>query len=93
MTLWLAFWHVMNVVGPIACAGLVLTAAERWAVRRRARPPRWGVAVFSYAMVGLVVWGLGLVLWGRDGKMATYTAMALAWGGLAVLRTRGTDRG
>jgi hypothetical protein len=93
MTLWLAFWHVMNVVGPIACVGVLLTVAERWVVRRRQSAPRWSGAVFSYALVGLLVWGLGLVLWGRDGKMSTYTAMVLAWGALAALRTRGTDRG
>jgi hypothetical protein len=88
MNPWLAFWHVMNVVGPLALAGLMLTAAERWVLRRRTRPASWRLAWASYLLVGLVVWALGLVVWGRDGKMVTYIAMAVAWGALAALRTR-----
>lgn len=44
----------------------------------------WG----SYAGVGVAVTLLGLALLGRDGKMLTYAALALATGGLLAWRTR-----
>jgi hypothetical protein len=78
------FWgHVLGLLMPALGVSVVLMAAPRlWP---RAAKGRWRFKTEALALVGsgvLVLLG-GLVLFGRDGKMLTYTALVLVLGTLA----------
>jgi len=74
-----AFWHVLGLFLPALGTGLIAAAAAKglfWrAELRRVRWRRlivWACAAGSLALLG------GLLLFGRDGRMASYGAMAAA---------------
>ena len=81
-------WHLLNLLAVSLLFGAVAAAGARLAWRAAlARWPwhrLWMVASGPAAVVTV----LGLVVFGRDGRMATYAlmvvavAMALAWAGL-----------
>lgn len=84
--------HLANFVAPalgVAC----LLALLSWALGARAR---WSEAAWRSArdlmawsfVAGLLALALGLVYFGRDGKMATYGAMVLVMGTLAFWHHR-----
>ena len=70
--------HLLNFLAPAMVLGLLLALFAPWLGLKYA--PRWswvrqaGVNI----AVGVMVLMVGLVFFGRDGKMATYTAMVLA---------------
>lgn len=69
--------HLLNFLAPALWMALVLPLAARLFMKKR--PPAltlWVQAAIDF-IVGGVVLALGLWFFGRDGKMATYTAMAL----------------
>jgi hypothetical protein len=82
-----AIWHLLNFVMPAfgVSLGTALMAKLLWrhelAGVRITRLASWGFAAGVMALVA------GLVIFGRDGKMATYgavvlaTALALWWAG------------
>ena len=82
-----AFWHLANFLAPAAGVGLIAALLAKLLWWR----PLGGVAwwrLWAWAGVAaLLVSIAGLVLFGRDGKMATYaalvaaTAIALWWAG------------
>lgn len=79
--------HLANFVAPALGVALLLTLFS-WGLRPGARlgSLAWTHArtVFGWTAVGgLLVLSLGLVYFGRDGKMATYGAMVLVMGTLA----------
>jgi hypothetical protein len=73
-----ALWHLLNLLAPAIGLGLVAAAGAKLLWRRElagvrfARLAGWGAAASTAALLG------GLVVSGRDGRMATYAAMVLA---------------
>ena len=82
-----ALLHLANFVAP-AVAAAALLALLSWTLRTGARfsSLAWCRArdLFAWsALGGVLVLLIGLVYFGRDGKMATYGAMVLVMGTLA----------
>ena len=71
-------WHLLNLVAPGVSLGLLAAGGAKWLWRRElagvafTRLARWGVSASTAALLA------GLVITGRDGRMATYAAMVLA---------------
>lgn len=84
----LFFWHLMNFVAPAAFVAVVLALGARW-VHGPLLLSLWGCMVLNFVLGSLVL-GLGLVLSGSDGKLATYGALVLAMGSCQWLLTRTT---
>ena len=73
-----ALWHLANLFGPAIGLGLIATALAKVLWRRDLRAVPWrSLAQWAVAGNALVTLA-GLVLLGRDGRMATYGAMVLA---------------
>jgi len=73
-----ALWHLLNFFGPAIGVGLIAAGLCKLLWWRSLRPiafrklALWAMAAGALALIG------GLVLFGRDGKMATYGLLALA---------------
>lgn len=71
-------WHLLNLVAPAVGLGALAAGLAKLLWRRELasvpwhRLAGWGVAAALLALLG------GLVISGRDGRMATYAAMVLA---------------
>lgn len=87
-----AFWHLLNLFMPAAGVGCLGAAAVKLLWRRELagvpwrRLALWGTGAGALALVA------GLLIFGRDGRMATYGLLVLAvalafWG--AGCRPRG----
>ena len=86
-------WHLLNLLAPGVSLGLVAGAAAKLVWRRELaavayrRLAAWGAGASTAALLA------GLVITGRDGRMATYAAMvaacagALWWAGFGPRRT------
>jgi hypothetical protein len=79
-----ALWHLLNLFGPAIGLGLIAPALAKLLWRRELRPVAWWTLARWVGGGCAVVVVAGLVLLGRDGKMATYgalvvTAAALLW--------------
>jgi hypothetical protein len=84
--------HLANFVAP-ALGVAMLLALLSWALKPGARwsSLAWCHArdLFAWAALGgVLVLALGLVFFGRDGKMATYGALVVVTGTLAFWRHR-----
>jgi hypothetical protein len=85
-----ALWHLLNLFGPALGLGLLAPSLAKllWRQALMARPwadlAGWTVAACAVVTV------LGLVVYGRDGKMLSYVAMVLAT--TATLWWRGWGR-
>jgi hypothetical protein len=72
--------HLLNFVAPAFVVGFLLPALSRLVLRRGpARRVWWAQGAVNFA-VGVVVLAGGLLLFGQDGRMATYAALVLACG-------------
>lgn len=80
-------WHAFHLVLPGLLTGAIAAAFCKGLWRQALRPVSWrrlATWASSAACLGLIA---GLLLFGRDGRMATYalmlvlTACALAWSG------------
>ena len=73
-----AFWHLTNFFAPALFLGGAAAVATRWIWRRELAPVRvvrlWAWASGAAALMSVA----GLVVFGRDGRMATYAAMVVA---------------
>ena len=92
MGLYNAVLHLANFVAP-ALAVAALLALMSWAtrpgVRWSALAWRHARRLFAWAALGgVLALALGLVYFGRDGKMATYGLLVLVTGTLAFWRHR-----
>ena len=73
-----ALWHLLNLLAPGVALGLIAAALAKTLWRgdlasvSYARLARWGALASTAALLA------GLVVTGRDGRMATYAAMVLA---------------
>ena len=75
-----ALWHLLNFFAPALGVALLTTALAKVVWRRElAQAPwrrllAWSAAAGALALIG------GLVVFGRDGRMATYGALVAATG-------------
>ena len=73
-----AAWHLLNLFGAAVGVGLLSAAMAKLFWRRELSGVRFGrLAAWSCGACAVVSLA-GLVLFGRDGRMVTYGAMALA---------------
>ncbi|MFS2167595.1 hypothetical protein [Variovorax sp. Varisp62] len=84
--------HLLNFVAPAAFLALVLALAGRFLGSGRTGVPRWWVQWALTFAVGVGVSVIGLVVFGRDGMMATYAALVAACGTVQWLAMRGWRR-
>jgi hypothetical protein len=87
-----ALWHLLNFFAPALGVGLIAAGAAKLLWRRDLAAVRF-VALAGWAFgAGALVSVGGLVLFGHDGRMATYAAMVLGcaatlwWAGFARRR-------
>ena len=85
-----AIWHLLNLFGPALGLSLIAPSLAKLVWRRELAKVRWTALAGWVAGAGAVVQVGGLVLLGRDGRMATYAALVLACG--AALWWRGFRR-
>jgi hypothetical protein len=70
-----AFWHLANLFLPALALGALAAALAKLAWRRELAAVAWKRLALPASLVcGAITLG-GLLLFGRDGKMATYAAM------------------
>lgn len=83
MTFFALLGHIANFMAPALVMAAVLWLVPR--IARGKRPVRWRAAgeVGVLAGAGVAVLLLGLIVFGRDGKMFTYAALVLTQGTLA----------
>ena len=73
-----AAWHLLNFLAPAFGLGAIAAALAKALFRRELSGRRW-LDLAAYASLGALLMLLaGLAFFGRDGKMATYAAMAVA---------------
>lgn len=73
-----AVWHLLNFFAPAFGVGLITSALVKLFWRRELKGVRWArLALWATAGCALVLVA-GLVVFGHDGKMATYAAMVCA---------------
>lgn len=70
--------HLLSFAAPAIAVALLVALGARLVLPAAARPASWRLAVLLNAIAGIVVLAAGLWFFGRDGKMATYTALVLA---------------
>ncbi len=73
-----ALWHVSNLFLPALGLGALAAALAKLLWRRELASVAWKRLAAPACAACAVVTLLGLVLLGRDGKMATYGAMVVA---------------
>ena len=74
--------HLANFIAPAVVVALLLWGMPR--IWPKARAGRWGARreLMALSALGIGVLLAGLVVFGRDGKMLSYTALVLAQGSL-----------
>ena len=72
-----AVWHLLNFVAPALGVAVLASAFAKWLWRRELAAVPWRRLVLWAAGTGVLVLIGGMVLWGRDGKMATYAALVV----------------
>ena len=82
MTAYLLTDHLLNLLVPAAVVALLLVLLARFfgrfvSTKKPAAQSIWAQAAIIF-IVNLVVLVAGLLLFGNDGKMATYAALVLA---------------
>ena len=82
MTAYLLADHLLNLLAPAALMALLLAGLPRlfseFFISKQAFVQAWSVQAAINLIVGTGVLAAGLVLLGRDGKMATYVMLVLA---------------
>ena len=85
-------YHLLNFIAPaLFVAGLVLLGCHFLLKKIASSTAKWTQFAIN-SVFGVVVLTGGLVLFGRDGKMATYAALVLAQGTVQWLLVRGWRR-
>ena len=90
-----ALWHLLNFWAPAVGVGALAAALCKLMWRRELAGVRWRRLALAGSLAAAVALLAGLVLTGRDGRMATYAAMvaacalALWWAGFGPGRRSG----
>lgn len=72
-----ALWHLLNLFAPAVGTGLLAAAGAKLLWRRELASTSWRALAVSASLGAAVVTLAGLVVFGRDGRMATYGAMVV----------------
>ena len=73
-----ALWHLLNLFAPALGVGLLASSAAKLLWRRELKAIAWTrLSVWACSVSALTLLA-GLVVFGRDGKMASYGAMLAA---------------
>lgn len=70
--------HLLNFVAPAAALALLLVIFGRFFRSKTPVALVWWAQAAIVFIVGVAVSVIGLVLWGRDGRMLTYAALVVA---------------
>lgn len=70
--------HASNFTAPAAFVAVFTATAATRLLPKNVTLPRWRSLAVLCFLVNLLVLGAGLVVFGRDGRMATYGAMVAA---------------
>jgi hypothetical protein len=73
-----ALWHLANLFLPALALGVLSAALAKLLWRRELAGVRWRRLAVPACAAGVLVTLAGLLLFGRDGRMATYAAMVVA---------------
>ncbi len=73
-----ALWHLLNFAVPAVGVGMLSAAGAKLLWRRELAGRRWRVLARDATLACMLVLAAGLVVFGHDGKMATYGAMVAA---------------
>ena len=73
-----ALWHLLNFVAPAVGVAVLASALAKLAWRRDLAAVSWPRLALWAALAGVVALVAGLLVFGRDGKMATYAALVVA---------------
>ena len=73
-----AVWHLLNFLFPAVGVGCLGAAAVKGLWRREMAGIRWGRLALWGSAAGVLALVAGLLLFGRDGRMATYGLLVLA---------------
>ena len=73
-----ALWHLLNFFAPALGVGVVASLMAKLLWRRELKGVSWRRMSIWVTVCGAAVSLAGLIVFGHDGKMATYGAMALA---------------
>ena len=86
--------HTFNFIAPAWVTALFCVLVARFSARWWRPLARWGVLTQTLVsgVLGTAVLVGGLVLWGVDGKMATYAALVIACGTAQWLMCKGWQR-
>ena len=76
-----ALWHLLNFVAPAIGVALISASLAKLLWRRELAEVPWRRLVLWAAAAGSLGLMGGLVLFGHDGKMATYAALVVASAG------------
>jgi len=89
-----AIWHLLNLLAPAIGLGLIASAGAKLLWRRELAGVRWRRLAQWACLASAIALLAGLVISGRDGRMATYGAMVLAcaaalwWSGFGPRRLK-----
>jgi hypothetical protein len=76
-----AFWQVLNFFAPAVGVGLIAASLAKLLWRGALKTVAWVRLAGWAGAVSALVLVVGLMVFGHDGKMATYAGMVLACGG------------
>lgn len=71
-------WHLLNFVAPAVGVSLISTALAKLLWRRELRTVPFQLLFTWASAAGVAVLVAGLIVFERDGKMATYAALVLS---------------
>ena len=81
--------HLFGFVLPALVVGVLLAVFARIFMQNKPLAPVWWAQAAINSGVGVLVLLAGLVVFGRDGKMATYAALVVAMASSQWLLLRG----
>lgn len=73
-----ALWHLLNFIAPALAVALLAASLAKLCWRRELADVSWRRLVLWGAAAGALVLVTCLLVFGRDGKMATYGALVVA---------------
>jgi hypothetical protein len=73
-----ALWHLANLFAPAVLMGALSAVLAKALWRRDLRQVAWSRLALAACVAAALATVAGLVIFGRDGKMATYAAMVAA---------------
>ena len=81
--------HLLNFVAPAAVVALLLALTGRFIRSKTPVVLSFSACAAILFIVGVVTLAVGLVVWGRDGKMLTYAALLVACASCQWVLVRG----